>query len=1299
MGTVYEAIDSETGERVALKLLRSSGLDAIARFKREFRSLQDIHHPNLVTLGELVAEESGLFFTMELVHGEDFVSWVSCVSDPTGVAFAPVPPLATSATSPSGFPFDERRLRAGLAQLAQGLSALHDAHKVHRDVKPSNVLVEPSGRVVVLDFGLVTDVQETGRSMTELEVVGTPAYMAPEQAASRTVGPAADWYAVGVLLFEAMTGDVPFNGAPLEVLLRKQRDEPPAPSALVPGLPPDLDRLCARLLRFDPTARAGGRDILAALAGNGRSGATAQVPGQSALTVGSPATASLGVPFVGREEQLDALRRAYDHVRATRRGATVVVRGESGIGKSCLVRHFAESSAAHDKEVLLFSGRCYEREAVPYKALDGVVDEIVRFLSRMRAGEVAGFLPSRPAPLVQVFPVFRRVETIAQLRTPEETVADVHELRSRAFDTLRELLVRIGERRPVIVLIDDLQWADEDSLALLRVLLRPPDEPSILLVVTVRDDEANAAPATSRRRRDPEAAIPGDVRRITVERLGRDDARALAARLVERIAPGVGTSIGGRAGSTPALSPYESIGGRAGSTPALSPYDSIGGRAGSTPVSIDALAAEGDGHPLFIDEIVRHLFAVGASRGALKLEDALWARIASLEETPRRIVELCAIAEAPLPQHTVARGVEASPSDFTRLVSFLRVAHLVRTTGPRGSDVIECFHGRIREAVLEHLTVQERKDRYLRLAVALESAPDADADLLAILWLGAGDVIKGAKHMLAAANRAAAALAFDRAARLYERTLELREHGALQGTGLTSRADQRALETKLGDALSNAGRGAKAARAYRAAAAGANAAEGLDLRRRAADQLLRSGHFDEGLAAIVDVLASIGLRLPSTPFRALLALVFWRLVIALRGLRYELVDASHVSARELTRIDACYAIASSLSLIDPLCGNLFHARNLLATMRTGEPRRVSRALAIEVSYRGTAGGPGWARTSALDKEARRVAKELGDPFGTAWATATSAVAHYLSGHFEDALTLCKEAEHTFVEQCAGTTWETFSMRLFTIQSLAHLGRLAELRQHQESALRWAVERGDLYAAVNLRIGYPNLVWLVAGEPETARREATDAMRQWSSRGFHLEHYFELLALSNADLYEGKARDAFARVAASRRPMRRSLLTRVQLVRLSARGLHARAAIAAAEVATDRASRAELLTLAEAEAKAIEREGMVWSAPSASLIRAAATHLRGEAASANVVALLERAVREADAAKLALVGAGARYVLGKSKGGDEGASLVSGALETLAHEGARSPERLIAMVAPGFASPASPASRSRPQFRA
>jgi hypothetical protein len=1191
MGTVYEAFDGDRGERVAIKVLKQKGTGSLGRFKREFRALADLYHPNLVTLGELVSEGAEWFFSMELVDGEDFIDWV------TGPASA----FASMRVARDQVPklrFDERRLRAALGQLAQGVSALHDAQKIHRDLKPSNVLVEPSGRLVVLDFGLVHDLSpDLGPTMTDHDVVGTPAYMAPEQAASRAVGPAADWYAVGVMLYEAMTGELPFNGAPLEVLLDKQKREPPPAETIAPGLPPDLAELCTKLLRFDPAQRPTGRQVMRALDVLGSTGERSVLP----------SSMSLGVPFVGRESELASLRQALQEAREGR-AVTMLVRGESGIGKTCLVRHFTESMIAQDRNVLVLQGRCYEREDLPFKAFDGVIDAIAHFLARLPRGAVDRFLPTRPGRLLQLFPVLRRVDAIAQAPGRDDSIMDPHETRTRAFGAIREMLARIAEAHPLVMVIDDLQWADGDSFALLAEILRPPEEAAFLLIATIRT--GGDAPA---RPLDPTALLPGVVRTMEVARLPRSDARALVAKLVERIAPELA-------------------------------------------VSSDTLAEEADGHPLFIDEIVRHLFLVGATHGPLRLEDALWSRVLMLEDLPRRVIEVLAVATSPLPLAVVAKATEANPSEFARILSFLRVAHLVRSTGTRGNDVLEVFHGRVRDAVLENLSDEVCKGHNLRIAIALEATGSREEYLLAVHWLGAGDVDRAAKHMLVAAERTAEALAFERAASLYAWVIELRERTTRKATP----DDLRALHRKLGDALVNAGRGAQAARAYRSAATGANAAEALDLQHRAADQLMRSGHLDEGLAAVQEVLAAIGLKMPASPWRALVAVVLWRVVIALRGLRYRLRDASHAAAQELTRIDVCYATALSLSMADPLSGQVFQARNILWSLRCGEARRVCRALSLEVGFQSTYGWPNWKHTSRLDAEAYKLAKQIGDPYALGWWGATSGVAHYLAGLYEEGLKRCNEAERVLVTECVGVNWELASARLFALQSLAHMGRLKELSERQPVALRAAIERGDLYSAVGLRTGHPNLVWLLAGDSARARHEVTEAIREWSKRGFHLEHYFELLALSQADLYDGQAGAAYDRIAGKQEAIRRSFITRVQGVRISLWQLRARAALGVA--ATDSRRHAEALAVAKRDARSIARVG-------------------GD--DARAVTLLARAEQQAKSAKLGLIAMAASHARGALVGGDEGKRLVASSIGWAAAQGAKAPERILPMAAPGL----------------
>jgi serine/threonine protein kinase len=236
MGVVYEAYDRKRGELVALKTMRRADPSALARFKQEFRSLADITHPNLVNLYELFAVDDRWFFTMELVEGSDFLSYVRSrpLSDVPGPATAtrppcngddgePEPPEADWRRPTRSFTLDEVRLRDALRQLAEGVEALHHAGKLHRDIKPTNVLVTPEGRVVLLDFGLTADLEASGRHRTvDRQVVGTVAHMSPEQAAGLSIAPASDWYSVGVMLYEALTGRLPFVGPAEDVILIKQ---------------------------------------------------------------------------------------------------------------------------------------------------------------------------------------------------------------------------------------------------------------------------------------------------------------------------------------------------------------------------------------------------------------------------------------------------------------------------------------------------------------------------------------------------------------------------------------------------------------------------------------------------------------------------------------------------------------------------------------------------------------------------------------------------------------------------------------------------------------------------------------------------------------------------------------------------------------------------------------------------------------------------------------------------------------------------------------------------------------------
>jgi len=234
MGTVYQARDSLVGDVVALKTLelgKDAGPDALERFTREVRLARRITHPHVARMHDLGTHEGQAFLTMEFVEGEDLRALL-----------ARERPLAAS-----------RAARIALA-ICEGLAAAHAAGVVHRDLKPANILVESGGRVVLTDFGIARAVAGEAASRT-MGTVGTPMYMAPEQVSGDPVDARADLYAVGLLLYELLTGEVPFSGdTPWAAAMARLRQSPPDLRQRA-TVPPPLAGLVHRCLGRAPDER------------------------------------------------------------------------------------------------------------------------------------------------------------------------------------------------------------------------------------------------------------------------------------------------------------------------------------------------------------------------------------------------------------------------------------------------------------------------------------------------------------------------------------------------------------------------------------------------------------------------------------------------------------------------------------------------------------------------------------------------------------------------------------------------------------------------------------------------------------------------------------------------------------------------------------------------------------------------------------------------------------------------------------------------------------------------------------
>jgi hypothetical protein len=480
---------------------------------------------------------------------------------------------------------------------------------------------------------------------------------------------------------------------------------------------------------------------------------------------------------------------------------------------------------------------------------------------------------------------------------------------------------------------------------------------------------------------------------------------------------------------------------------------------------------------MFIAALVRHR-RPGAGAGGVHLDDVLWARASALEGAAGGLLRIVAIAGGPVRQDVAAEVAGLSMAELARVAGVLRAAQLVRTSGARASDTIEPYHDRVRETVSARASEEERTLGHRGLAEALE-ARGADAETLGNHWRAAGNRSRALGHYLVAAEHAAGVLAFDRAARLYAIALDLLPEQDAR------RVD---LETQRGDALANAGRGREASEAYLAAIVDPRSTAGVDLRRRACEQLLRSGHFDEGIKMTRALLAELGLSYPRTPTHALLSLLLRRAQIRLRGFRFRERDAASVPARELARIDACWAATIGLGMTDLVRGNDFQTRHLLLALHAGEPYRVAKALAVEAGYLSTAGVPGLRDTERVVALSKEVAARTGHPHAVGLAMLFDGYRAFLIGAWAETRAIMDAAERHLRDHCTGVAWELTNAQLLCAWALGFLGEIDVLSERLPQYVREARERGDLFAIANLRNGLPNIHRLARGDVEGARRD-------------------------------------------------------------------------------------------------------------------------------------------------------------------------------------------------------------------
>jgi hypothetical protein len=1129
-GVVYEAFDRHRSAKVALKLLRDGEGAALYRFKREFRALADVSHPNLVALDELLTDGGSWFFTMELVRGVPVIAYVRPASGIDGVDHS---------VGDQPGRLSEPRLRSSLTQLADALNSIHRLGIVHRDIKPSNILVTAKGRVVVLDFGLVAE-RPVGQvdgdtSIGEIGVVlGTPAYMAPEQATSALVTPAADWYSVGVVLYQALTGRLPFTGSSGDVLEAKQWHTPPRPLDLVPDVPEDLSDLCMRLLDPDPQRRPSGEWVQRFL--------------DSAMMRPRPDAAATFVPdiLIGREPHLEALTEAFE---TSKRGETVVafVSGLSGMGKTALVRHFLHEEREKDPGLLALTSRCYERETMPYKAIDPMVDALARHLKSLPDIEVARVLPRDTALLARVFPVLLQIREVQ--RTPPHTTGalDSFALRQRAAEALRDLLyalVALYPLSPLVLTIDDAQWGDADSASILQQVLRPPDAPPLLLIAAYRSEDATGVRLLGTLRQLIRDARGPEVRDIEVGPLSIPDARTLAASVT--------------AGRPDA-----------------------GARA-------NAIAHESGGNAFFIHELAQHAATVGSSTtlGAVVLD-----RLRALPDTARRFVTAAALSAQPLTANVGRIAAELEPEDPEPFQA-LRASRLVRTQGGPEEPTFEAYHDRIRESVVSELTTPELQQWHQRLATAWESSPLARPETLVTHFQGAADEAKTRRYAQVAAQNAEEALAFDRAAEYYQLLVHLEHETTMRLVW----------HAKLGEALANSGRGHEAALSFLDALDEPTTDRSIQLERRAATELIRAGYLDQATEVLDRLLPKVGVRASRTDLSAFATLLFYRFLLLCRGVGFRERPESDIPRDRLRQIDVLMSISEPLCLTSLIRGQALIAQGAWYALRAGEPHRAVRALTGLVASSSVAGTRAAGRTTRLLTAARRQAANMRDPWTTGRTMLAEGMVLKLSGQFQRAIEQLASALDNFAG-CHGVRWENETAQNLMHDSRLWMGEWSHLSSELPARRQAAEQRGDLFAAAYLTARVSPVLRVAADRSDEAAAEVTASLTRWTKRFFNLQHRYALCTWIDIDLYNGNPRSAADRLTAAW-PALRGILFVFQFARIEMIFYRARIALATARDP-------DALRRAEGDARRLSKEGAAWAGALALLIGATVAHGRGK----------------------------------------------------------------------------------------
>ena len=474
MGEVFKAEDTKLGRTVALKVLPATANDnatAKRRFLKEAQAASALNHPNIVTIHAIEEADGVDFIVMEFIEGQTLKAMI----EREGAL-----PLANL-------------LDIGI-QVCDALGAAHEIGLVHRDVKAANLVVTPRGRAKVLDFGLAKIVRTIadgvdGEALTlmnltgEGAVLGTAFYMSPEQTRGETLDARSDIFSLGCVLYEAATRSLPFTGPSILAVMHAIATTDPAPPSRVrPDLPHEFDLIVERALAKDKERRYASVDEMGEALRSLRASLTGQWTGVPIVydkdLIESPANA-----FVGREPELRKLEEFLEQAIAGT-GRVVFITGEPGIGKTSLSDEFLRRARSRYPGVLVSRGRCVEQYGTGEAYLP-FLDAVGALLDGPGRERLASIMRTHaPTWCTQLPAAFASTGALERLQ--QETIGATKE---RMMREMGDALSSFATITPVVLLLEDLHWADPSSVDLLRHLCQRITNQRLLIAGTFRPED------------------------------------------------------------------------------------------------------------------------------------------------------------------------------------------------------------------------------------------------------------------------------------------------------------------------------------------------------------------------------------------------------------------------------------------------------------------------------------------------------------------------------------------------------------------------------------------------------------------------------------------------------------------------------------------------------------------------------------------------------------------------------------------------------------------------------------------